>query len=118
MEDMNSAYNQMPLNKPSHRLTNIAGQQYFFKRLFNGISVGPFAFSSFMSFKFKPLIRKSKTITYLDDVFIQDITTDTTLKTLDTKQNHKILKNENLKAAPDKSFFPRISQIFKTSNTK
>ena len=60
--DMNSAYNQMPLDKPSQRLTNfvIAGQQYCFKRLFNGISIGPAAFSSFMSSTLKPLIRKKQ----------------------------------------------------------
>ena len=36
--DMNSAYNQIPLNEPSQRLTNyvIAGQQYCFKRLLYG----------------------------------------------------------------------------------
>ena len=103
--DMNSAYNQMPLDKPSQRLTNfvIAGQQYCFKRLFYGISIGPAAFSAFMSSIFNPLIRKNKIITYLDDVFIQDTTTDTTLQTL--TQYHTILKKENLKAAPDKSFF-------------
>ena len=103
--DMNSAYNQMPLNKPSQRLTNvvIAGQQYCFKRLFYGISIGPAAFSSFMSSIFKPLIRKNKIITYLDDVFIHDTTTDTMLQTL--TQYHTILENENLKAATDKSFF-------------
>ena len=80
--DMNSAYNQMPLDKPSQRLTNfvIAGQQYCFKRLFFRIAIGPAAFSSFMSSIFKPLITKK--ITYLDDVFIQDTITDTMLKTL------------------------------------
>ena len=58
--DMNSAYIQMPLDKPSQRLTNfeIAGQQYCFKRLFYGISIGPAAFSSFISSIFKPVIRK------------------------------------------------------------
>ena len=58
--DMNSAYNQIPLDKPSQRLTNcvIAGQQYCFKRLFYGISIDPAAFSSFMSSIFKPLNRK------------------------------------------------------------
>ena len=58
--DMNSAYNQVILDKPSQRLTNfvIAGQQYCFKRLFYGISIGSQAFSSFMSSIFKPLIRK------------------------------------------------------------
>ena len=57
MADMNSAYNQMPLDKPSQRLTNfvIAGQQYCFKRLINGISIGPAAVSCFMSSIFKPL---------------------------------------------------------------
>ena len=56
-----------------------------------------------MSSIFEPLIRKNKIITYLDAVFFQDTSTDTMLRTLD--QNHKILLNENLKAAPDKSFF-------------
>ena len=103
--DMNSAHNRMPLNNTSQRLTNvvIAGQQYCFKRLFYGNSIGPAAFSSFMSSFVKPLIRKNKIITYLDDVFIQDTTTDTMLQTL--THYHTILENENLKAAPDKSFF-------------
>ena len=56
-----------------------------------------------MSSIFKPLIRESKIITYIDDVFIQDTTTDTMLQILD--KYHKILKNEDLKAAPNKSLF-------------
>ena len=56
-----------------------------------------------MSSIFKPLIRKNKIITYLDDVFIQDTTTDTLLQTIN--QYHPISENENLEAAPDKSFF-------------
>ena len=103
--DMNSAYNQMPLDKSSQRLTNfvMAGQQYCFKRLFYGISIGPAAFSTIMSSIFKPLITRNKKITYLDDVFIQDTATDTMLQTL--THYHTILEKENLKAAPDKSFF-------------
>ena len=60
ISDMNSACNQMPFDKPSKRLTNflIAGQQYYSKRLFYGISIGPADFSSFMFSIFKPLIRK------------------------------------------------------------
>ena len=59
---MNSAYNQMPMDKQSQRLTDfvIAGQQYCFKRLFYGISIGPAAFSSFMSSIFEPLIWKKQ----------------------------------------------------------
>ena len=100
---MNSANNQMPLDKSSQRLTNfvIAGQQNCFKRLFYCISIGPAAFSSFMSIIVKDLIRKNKIITYLDDIFIQDTTTDTMLQTL--HQYHTILENGNLKAAAEKS---------------
>ena len=60
--DMNSAYNQMPLDKPSERLTHfvVAGLQYCFKRSFYGTSIDPAAFSSFMSSIFKPLIRKKQ----------------------------------------------------------
>ena len=108
----NSAYNQIPLNKPSQRLTIfvIARKQFCFKRLFYSISIVPFAFSSFMSSILKQLIRNSEVITYLDDVFIQDTTTDIILQALD--QYHKVLKNENLNAAPDKSFIFFESVIF------
>ena len=101
--DKNSAYNQMRLDKQSQRLTNfvIAGQQYCFKRLFYDTSIGPAAFSSFMSSNFEPLIRKNNIITYLYDVFIQY--TITMLQTL--TQYHTIQKSENLKAAPHKSSF-------------
>ena len=89
--DMNSTYNQMPLDKSSQRLTNfeINGQQYCFKRLFYGIYIGPAAFSSFMSSIFKPLIRKNKTITCLDDVFFQDITPEDAQNTHSVSHNTK-----------------------------
>ena len=95
----------MPLDKPSERLMNFvnAGQHCCCKRLFYGISIGPAVFSSFMSSIFKPLNRKNIKTTYLDDVFIQDTTTDTMLQTLTQKQ--AVLNNENFKAASDKSFF-------------
>ena len=46
----------------------------------------------------------------MDEVFIQDTTPDTMLQTL--TQYHNILENENLKAAPDKSFFFLVSVKF------
>ena len=63
--DMNSAYNQMPLDEQSRRLTQfvIGNQQYEFNRLFYGISIGPAAFSAFMSKIFRPLILKKNAIT-------------------------------------------------------
>ena len=60
--DMNSAYNQMPLDEQSRRLTQfvIGNQQYEFNRLFYGISIGPAAFSAFMSKIFRPLIQEKR----------------------------------------------------------
>ena len=103
--DMNSAYNQMPLDEQSRRLTQfvIGNQQNEFNRLFYGISIGPAAFSAFMSKIFRPLILKKNAITYLDDVFMQSQTKEEMFKVLE--HYHKILQNENLKAAPDKSHF-------------
>ena len=102
---MNSAYNQMPLDEQSRRLTQfvIGNQQNDFNRLFYGISIEPAAFSAFMSKIFRPLILKKNATTYLDDVFMQSQTKDQMFTVLE--QYHKILHNENLKAAPDKSHF-------------
>ena len=97
---MNSAYNQMPLDEQSRRLTQfvIGNQQYEFNRLFYGISIGPAAFSAFMSKIFRPLILKKNVITYLDDVFMQSQTKEEMFTVLE--HYHKILQNKNLKAAP------------------
>ena len=102
---MNSAYNQMPLDEQSRRLTQfvIRNQQYEFSRLFYGKSIEPAAFSVFMSKVFRPLILKKNAITYLDDVFMQSRTKDKIFIVLE--QYHQTLKNENMKAAPDKSHF-------------
>ena len=102
---MISAYNQMPLDEQSRRLTQfvIGNHQYEFNRLFYGISIGPAAFSAFMSKIFRPLILKKHAITYLDEVFMQSQTKDEMFIILE--QYHQILKKENMKAAPDKSHF-------------
>ena len=72
---MNSAYNQMPLDKQSRRLTQfvIGNQQYEFIRFFYGISIGPAALSAFMKKTFIPLKPNKNAITYLDDVFMQSL---------------------------------------------
>ena len=102
---MNSAYNQMPLDEKSRWLTQFVNgnQQYEFNRLFYGVSIGPAAFSAFISKIFRPLILKKNAITYLDDVFMQSQTKDEMFMILE--QFHQILKKENMKAAPDKSHF-------------
>ena len=102
---MNSAYNQLPLDEQSRRLTQfvIGNEQYEFNRLFYGISIGPAAFSAFMSKIFRPLILKKIAITYLDDNFMQSQTKDEMFILLE--KYHQILKNKNMKAALDKSHF-------------
>ena len=102
---MNSAYNQMPLDEKSRRLTQfvIENQKYEFNRLFYGISIGPVAFSAFMSKTFRPLMLKKFAITYLDDVFMQSQTNDEMFLVLE--QYHQILQKENMKTAPDKLHF-------------
>ena len=102
---MNSAYNQMPLDEQSRRLTQfvIGILQYEFNRLLYGISIGSAAFSAFMSKIFRPLKLKKKAIKYLDDVFMQSQTKDEMFIVLE--QYHQILKNENMKAAPERSPF-------------
>ena len=66
----------MTLDEQSRRLTKfvIGNQQYEFNRLFDGISIGPAAFSEFMSPIVRPIILKKNAITYLDDIFMQSQT--------------------------------------------
>ena len=68
----------MPLNEQSRRLTQfvIENQQYEFNRLFYGITIGPAAFSAFMSKIFRSLILNKNAITYLNDVFMKTQTKD------------------------------------------
>ena len=56
-----------------------------------------------MSKIFRPLILKKHAITSLDDVFMQSQTKDEMFILLE--KYHQILKNENMKASPDKSHF-------------
>ena len=95
----------MPLDEQSRRFTQfvIGNQHYEFKRLFYGISIGPSAFSAFMSKIFRPLILKRNAITYLDDAFMQSQTKDEVFTVLE--KYHQLLQNKNMKAAQDKSQF-------------
>ena len=62
--DLNSAYNQIPLDEESMRYTHftIGNEQYCFKRLFYGISIGPAAFASILTHFLYPLIRKGRVL--------------------------------------------------------
>ena len=117
--DLNSAYNQIPLDEESMRYTHftIGNEQYCFKRLFYGISIGPAAFASILTLFLYPLIRKGTVITYVDDIFIQTSSYEQMFETL--IEYHKILLKENLKAVPDKTYFMlKKSQIPWTNNQR
>ena len=102
--DLNSAYNRIPLDKQSMRYTNftIGNEQYCFKLLFYGISIGPAAFASILTHFLYPLIRKGTVITYVDDFFIQKNSNQQMYETLIECQ--KMLLKENLKEAPNKTY--------------
>ena len=63
----------MPLDEQSRHLTQffIGNQLYELNRLFYGVSIGPAAFSAFMSKIFRPLVLNKIAITYLGDVLLQ-----------------------------------------------
>ena len=103
----------MPLDEQSRRLTDfvIGNQQYEFIRLFYGISVGPAAFSAFISKIYQPLILNKIVISYLDDVFMQSQTKHEIFNVLKKITKHYLRKN--MKAAPDKSplFVTRVISL-------
>ena len=103
--DLNSAYNQIPLDEESMRYTHftIGNEQYCFKRLFYGVSIGPAAFASILTHFLYPQIRKGTVIAYVDDIFIQTNSYEQMFETL--IEYHKILLRENPKAAPDRTYF-------------
>ena len=105
--DLNSAYNQIPTEEQSMRYTHftIGNEQYCFTilRLFYGISIGPATFASILTHFRYSLIRKGTVITYVDDISIQTNSYEQMYETL--QDYHKIILQENLKAAPDKTYF-------------
>ena len=101
---MNSASNQMPIDEPSRRLPQFvnANQQYEFNRLFYGVSIGPAAFSAFMSKSFRPYVLNKDLINNLDKVFIHPQKTRKKIhfKTITTKSFQG-----KMKTAPNKPYF-------------
>ena len=61
----------------------IGNEQYCFKRLFYGASIGPAAFALMLTHFLHPLIRKGTVITYVDDIFNQTTTFEQMYETLE-----------------------------------
>ena len=58
-----------------------------------------------MKYAFGPLIKTKKATTYIDDTLLQSKNKNEMFDTI--RENHSLLRNANLKAAPDKTFFLR-----------
>ena len=93
--DLNSAYNQIPLDEQSMRYTHftIGNEQYCFRRLFYRISIGSEAFASILTYFLYPLIRKGTVITYVDDILIQTNSYEQMYETL-IEYHKKLLKKK------------------------
>ena len=92
----------MPLDEESRRLTQLVLEKSPI-RIQQITLWNQQLFLAFMSKILRPLIFKKTAITYLDDTFMQSQTKDEMFIILE--QYHQILKNEIMKAAPDKSHF-------------
>ena len=114
--DLNSAYNQIPLDEESMRYTHftIGNEQYCFKRLFYGISIGPAAFASILTHFLYPLIRKETVITYVDDIFIQTNSYEQMFETLIVSKN--TAKRKPQSSTRQNIFYVKESKILRTYN--
>ena len=79
-------------------MNNIALNVYFTE-----YQSDPQHFASILTHFLYPLIRKGTVITYVDDIFIQTNSYEQMYETI--IEYHKVLLKENLKAAPDKTYF-------------
>ena len=109
---MNSAFNQMPLDEQSRRLTQfvMGNQQYEFNRLFYGIFIGPAIFSAFMSKNFRQFMPKKNETTYLDDIFMQSKTKDEMFAVLE-KVSSNITKRKHESSPRKITIFPNTRKM-------
>ena len=95
--DFSCAYHQVPLSPETHKkLTSfvIGGKQYTYQVGFYGLCGLPQWFSRMMAINFEPLIKKKKSITYLDDsVFLSH--TKAEMFTI-IQEHHQLLRKGGL----------------------
>ena len=105
VSDLSCAYHQVPLSYETQKLTRlvIGGRKYTSTRGFYSLCGLPNFFSRLMTNHFDTLIRKKHAITYIDDTIMQTQTTGKMFSIIN--ENHTLLREAWLKAAPDKKFF-------------
>ena len=105
-------YAHTPLDEETIKLTGISSgdELYAFIRVFYGIKGLPNFFTKQMSTCFRPLIDKRSALVYIDDILLL---ADEKQEMFEfTKELHIIANRENLKLAPEKSFYMLLKVKF------
>ena len=103
--DLSCAYHQVPLSEETQKLTSfiVSGKQYSYQVGFHGLCGLPQWFRRMMAINFEPLVKKKQAIAYLDDSLLQSQTKGEMFTII--HENHQLLREGGLKAAPDKTHF-------------
>ena len=106
------AYALTPLDKETIKLTGfLSGDKlYDFIRGFYGLKGLPSFFTKQMKTFFRPLIDKRSALVYIDDILLLADEKHGMFELI--KELHKIATKENLKLAPEKSFYMLLKVKF------
>ena len=105
-------YAHTPLDEETIKLTGFSSgdKLYAFIRGFYGLKGLPNFFTKQMSTFFRPLINKRSALVYIDDILLLAIEKQDMFELI--KELHKIASRENLKLAPEKSFYRLLKVKF------
>ena len=106
------AYARTPLDEEAIKLTEFSSgdKLYGFFRRFYGLKGLPNFFSKQMSISFRSLIDKRSALVYIDDILLLADKKPEMFELV--KELHKIVTKENLKLAPEKSFYMLLKVKF------
>ena len=110
--DLMYAYAHTPLDKETIKLTGFSSgdKLYAFIRGFYGLKGLPNFFTKQMSTFFRPLIDKRSALVYIDHILLLANEKQEMFELI--KELHKIASRENLKLAPEKSFYRLLKVKF------
>ena len=110
--DLMYPYAHTPLDKETIKLTGFSSgdKLYAFIRGFYGVKGPPNFFTKQMSTFFRSLIDKRSAVVYIDDILLLAIEKQEMFELI--KELHTIASRENLKLAPEKSFYMLLKVKF------